>query len=86
MLALFLEAKTMKKREQIMLKNVFFWNIDFQLLFSGWWRFEGDFGAPRAVQKSSKIVNNRFRGAFGVRSRIQYDVGSNFGAIIGDFG
>ena len=86
MLASFLEAKTMKKREQIMLKNVFFLNIDFQLLFSGLLRFEDDFGRPRTLQKTEKIVENRFRGAFGVRSRIQYDLGGNFGAIIGDFG
>ena len=52
MLASFLEAKTMKKREQIMLKNVFFLNIDFQLLFSGLLRFEDDFGRPRTLQKS----------------------------------
>ena len=52
MQALFLEAKTMKKREQIMLKSVFFLNIDFQLLFSGLLRFEDDFGRPRTLQKS----------------------------------
>ena len=55
MLASFLAAKTMKKREQIMLKNVFFSNIDFQLLFSGLLHFGDDFGRPRALQKSQKV-------------------------------
>ena len=78
MLASFLEAKTMKKREQIMLKNVFFLNFDFQMLLSGLLRFEDDFGRPRALQKSQKIVKNRFRGVFGVPSTIKYDLGGNF--------
>ena len=77
-LALFFEAKTTKKREKMMLNHVFFLNIDFQLLFHGFLRFGDDLGRPRTLQKSQKIVKNRFRGAFGVSSRIQYDLGSNF--------
>ena len=77
-LALFLEAKMTKKRKKMMLNHVFFLNIDFQLLFHGFLRFGDDFGRPRTLQKSPKIVKNRFRGVFGVRSRIQYDLGGNF--------
>ena len=77
MLASFLEAKTMKKREQIMLKNVFFLNIDFQLLFSGLLRFEDDFGRPRSwlSEDPPKIIKNRKKSIPGrIRSAFQNSI------------
>ena len=71
-----------KARTNYVEKRFFFkhrFSIAFFRIVAFWGRFW-------EAQDPPKIVKNRFRGAFGVRSRIQYDLGGNFGAIISDFG
>ena len=76
----------MRNREKKVLKTMCFFDIDFSSHFFGFFRFRLDFGRPRGLQKSIKNRKNRVRHAFGARSRFFIDFGSDFGALLGDFG
>ena len=68
MLASFLEAKTMKKREQIMLKNVFFFEHRFSIAFfrivAFWGRFWEAQDPPKIIKNRKKSIPGRIRSAF----------------------
>ena len=78
----FWEAKATKNRENIVLRNLIFSNIDFRAIFYRFWRFRVDFGRPWSLRKLQEIAKNRCWGAFGTRSGLRYDFGSDLESIL----
>ena len=81
----FSEAETTKNRENMMLKNMFFFDIDFLALFCDFLRFWLDFGSPRALKKLRKIEKNRFLNAFIFEGGFWEGSGSVLGRFFDDF-
>ena len=80
----FWEAKATRNRENVVLRNLIFSNIDFRTIIYRFWRFRVDFGMPWSLRKLQGIAKNRCWGAFGTRSGLRYDFGSDFEAIFAD--
>ena len=72
----------MKNQENMVLKNICFFNIVFSTFFGGFWQFWMDFGRLGGFQKSIKNRKNRVRDAFDTRLRFLI----LFGKVLGSFG
>ena len=70
----FWEAKATKNRENIVLKNIIFSNIDYFVFSIKFYYFWVDVGRLWTVQKLQKNAKNRFRGAFGTRFGLRCDL------------
>ena len=95
----FSEAKTMKNREKMVLKNVYFFNFVFFGFFHDFFEFWLDFGSPRAFKKlkknrtkSKKSEKSRFldglcsEGGFWKGfGRVLWEFGESLGRILGRF-
>ena len=75
-----------KNRGKSVFKNICFFAIDFLTFFFDFLRFWLDFGRPWALQKFAKNRKNRIRDAFGMRFGFFKDFGSDFGAVLAEFG
>ena len=75
-----------KNRGKSVFKNICFFAIDFLAFFFDFLRFWLDFGRPWALQKLAKNRKNRIRDAFGMRFGFFIDFGSDFGAVLAEFG
>ena len=53
------DAKTLKNRQNMVLKTIPFLNVDFEVFFSGSYRFWLNFGRLWASKKLLKIAKNR---------------------------
>ena len=92
---MFLEAKTTKNREQMVLKNMFFPTSIFRCLFvklSDWGLILGGPGAPKITKNRNKSRTIRFGGQFGTHlflecpsGRVLGGFGDGFGRVWGGF-
>ena len=76
----------MQNREEMVLKTMYFFDIEFSSLFFDFSRFWLDFGRPRRLKKSIKNRKNRVRDGFGTCLGSSVDLGPDFGAMLVDFG
>ena len=71
---MFWEAKATKNRENIMLKNIIFSNIDYFVFSIKFYYFWVDVGRLWTVQKLQKTTKSRLRDAFGTRFGLRCDL------------